>query len=301
MTDFERDLHERLHAARLPEAPPTLIRALDEIVRTREPSRHRRSRPLALLMVAAVIAASGILVASGAMDPEPTDDQPPPTRIGSRPRDADVPTHAERRRRRSRPGSMGSTSTRCPSCNRLAQPGTSPADRSHSAATGRTSGSRTVVRPPTHPGRTRDLLPRRGVRHHRAERAGRGPDQGFPARARHGPDAHPVDPERGLGRATRIAPARQRTALPAGPDRRRRPPRRRARSGVPTQAAAALPRSVRHRPPGRASSPRRSDARSHPDTFAIPLRFAAAPEPRPRRVRRGRGHQRLQLPGLDGW
>jgi hypothetical protein len=79
MTDFERDLHERLHAARLPDAPPTLIWALDEIVRTPEPVGHRRSRPLALLMVAAVIAGSGILVASGAMDPEPTDDQRAPT------------------------------------------------------------------------------------------------------------------------------------------------------------------------------------------------------------------------------
>ncbi len=79
MTDFERDLHDRLHAARLPDAPPTLVRALDEIVRTPEPVRHRRSRPLGLLMVAAVIAGSGILVASGAIGPEPTDDQPAPT------------------------------------------------------------------------------------------------------------------------------------------------------------------------------------------------------------------------------
>ena len=79
MTDFERDLHARLHAARLPDAPPTLIRALDQIAGTPEPVRHRRSRPLGLLMVAAVIAGSGILVASGAMDPQPTDDRPAPT------------------------------------------------------------------------------------------------------------------------------------------------------------------------------------------------------------------------------
>jgi hypothetical protein len=79
MTDFERDLHERLHAARLPDAPPALIRALDEIVRTPEPIRHRRSRPIPLLMVAAVIAGTGILVASGAMDPQPSDDQPVPS------------------------------------------------------------------------------------------------------------------------------------------------------------------------------------------------------------------------------
>lgn len=79
MTDFERDLHDRLHAARLPDAPPTLIRELEAIVRTPEPVRHRRTRPLALLMVAAVIAGSGILVASGAMDPRPTTDDPAPT------------------------------------------------------------------------------------------------------------------------------------------------------------------------------------------------------------------------------
>ena len=78
MTDFEMDLRERLHAARLPEAPPTLIRALDEIVRTPELVRHRRSRPIALLMVAAAIAGTGILVASGAMDSPPTDKQPIP-------------------------------------------------------------------------------------------------------------------------------------------------------------------------------------------------------------------------------
>lgn len=78
MTDFERDLQERLHAARLPDAPTTLIRSLDEIVRTPQPARHRRSRPLVLLMVAAVIAGSGVVVGSGAMDPEPTDKRPAP-------------------------------------------------------------------------------------------------------------------------------------------------------------------------------------------------------------------------------
>jgi len=79
MTDFERDLRERLHAAQVPDAPPTQIRGLDEIVRTPALVRHRRMRPIALLMVAAVIASAGILVASGAMDPEPTDDRPAPT------------------------------------------------------------------------------------------------------------------------------------------------------------------------------------------------------------------------------
>lgn len=79
MTDFERDLQERLQAARLPEAPPTLGRSLDEIVRTPQPIRKARARPLALLMVASVIAGSGILVASGAMDPEPTDEHPAPS------------------------------------------------------------------------------------------------------------------------------------------------------------------------------------------------------------------------------
>ncbi len=226
MTDFERDLHDRLHRARLPDAPQTLIRAMDEIVLTPEPVRHRGSRPLALLMVAAVIGGSGILVASGAMDPEPTDDPAGADLVGSRPGDAGVLTHGEPHviapgRGRWAPRLHGVRAA-VGSCGRKPRGRTDRArrllvisrDRAQLRTTRRTAG------------RPRDLLPRRGVRHHRAERAGSGPDQGLPASARHGPHAHPMDPERGLGSSARISPARQRPALPAGPDRGRRPPRR---------------------------------------------------------------------------
>ena len=57
--------------------------------------------------------------------------------------------------------------------------------------------------------------------------------------------------------------------------------------------------SVRHRARGHLRAERRSDARSHPATYAIPLRFAAAPQPRPRGVRECRRRERLQLRGLD--
>ena len=234
MTDFERDLHDRLHAARLPDAPPTLVQALDAIVQTPEPARHRGSRPLALLMVAAVLAGSGSLPRLERLTPSP------PT-TGQRRADRQSAWRHPRRhprrapRHRSRPGSMGSISTRCPtaigsSCRR-------PRGRNDRAPRLLVVPRRPAQlrRPRLDAGRARDLLSRRGIRHHRANEPAvilTKESRLVPAT---GPSS-PRGPERGLGPATRIAPARERPALPAGPDHRRRPPGRRARRGVPTRA-----------------------------------------------------------------
>lgn len=78
MTEFERNLRDRLRAAPLPEAPSTLIRALDEIAQSPLPARRRRTRPVALLAVAAVLVGAGLL-ATGAVDLDRTDDGPSPT------------------------------------------------------------------------------------------------------------------------------------------------------------------------------------------------------------------------------
>lgn len=77
MTDFERDLRERFHALDLPPAPSTLARFAREAPTS--PRRENRRRPLLLIGLAAVLAAGGLAVASGALDDRATPVRPAPS------------------------------------------------------------------------------------------------------------------------------------------------------------------------------------------------------------------------------